>query len=111
MGGLADEETAAMLIAHELRDEEADTIADIEPGMNDVKFLGKVTSIGDIRTFERDEEDAEEGRVCNVDVADASGSVRVALWDDMAAAAEEQLRSDRCSASWAARKRGTADSK
>ena len=91
MGGLADEETAAMLIAHELRDEEADTIADIEPGMNDVKFLGKVTSIGDIRTFERDEEEAEEGRVCNVDVADASGSVRVALWDDMAAAAEEEL--------------------
>ncbi|EMA60803.1 single-stranded DNA binding protein [Halorubrum lipolyticum] len=91
MGGLADEETAAMLIAHELRDEEADTIADIEPGMNDVKFLGKVTSIGEIKTFERDEEDAEEGRVCNVDVADASGSVRVALWDEMAAAAEEQL--------------------
>ncbi|WP_280586108.1 single-stranded DNA binding protein [Halorubrum sp. Boch-26] len=91
MGGLADEETAAMLIAHELRDEEADTIADIEPGMNDVKFLGKVTSIGEIRTFERDDEESEEGRVCNVDVADASGSVRVALWDEMAAAAEEQL--------------------
>ncbi|OYR48793.1 single-stranded DNA binding protein [Halorubrum sp. Ea8] len=91
MGGLADEETAAMLIAHELRDEEADTIADIEPGMNDVKFLGKVTSIGEVRTFERDDEDAEEGRVCNVDVADASGSVRVALWDEMAAAAVEQL--------------------
>ncbi|WP_435094849.1 single-stranded DNA binding protein [Halorubrum sp. N11] len=91
MGGLADEETAAMLIAHELRDEEADTIADIEPGMNDVKFLGKVTSIGDIRTFERDDEDAGEGRVCNIDVADASGSVRVALWDEMAVGAEEQL--------------------
>ncbi|GAB3703324.1 single-stranded DNA binding protein [Halorubrum pallidum] len=91
MGGLADDETAAMLIAHELRDEEADTIADIEPGMNDVKFLGKVTSIGEIRTFDRDDEDAEEGRVCNIDVADASGSVRVALWDDMAGAAEDQL--------------------
>ena len=91
MGGLADEETAAMLIAHELRDEEADTIADIEPGMNEVKFLGKVTSIGDVRTFDRDGEDADEGRVCNVDVADASGSVRVALWDEMADAAEEQL--------------------
>ncbi|MFC7325771.1 single-stranded DNA binding protein [Halorubrum rutilum] len=91
MGGLADEETAAMLIAHELRDEEADTIADIEPGMNEVKFLGKVTSIGEVKTFERDDEEAEEGRVCNVDVADASGSVRVALWDDMAAAADEEL--------------------
>jgi len=91
MGGLADEETAAMLIAHELRDEQADTIADIEPGMSEVKFLGKVTSIGDVKTFERDGEDADEGRVCNVDVADASGSVRVALWDDMAAAAEEEL--------------------
>ncbi|WP_418283800.1 single-stranded DNA binding protein [Halorubrum sp. DTA46] len=92
MGGLADDETAAMLIAHELRDEEAETIADIEPGMNDVKFLGKVTSIGEIRTFERDDEDANEGRVCNIDVADASGSVRVALWDEMATATEEQLQ-------------------
>ncbi|WP_049984050.1 single-stranded DNA binding protein [Halorubrum sp. BV1] len=91
MGGLADDETAAMLIAHELRDEEADTIADIEPGMNDVKFLGKVTSIGDVRTFDRDDEEADEGRVCNIDVADASGSVRVALWDDMAAAAQDEL--------------------
>jgi len=90
MGGLADEETAAMLIAHELRDEEADTIADIEPGMNEVKFMGKVTSIGEVRTFERDGEDGE-GRVCNVDVADASGSVRVALWDEMAVGAEEEL--------------------
>ena len=90
-GGLADEETAAMLIAHELRDEEADTIADIEPGMNEVKFLGKVTSIGEVRTFERDGADAGEGRVCNVDVADASGSVRVAMWDEMADAAADEL--------------------
>jgi len=91
MGGLADEETQPCSSPTSCATRRADTIADIEPGMNDVKFLGKVTSIGDIRTFERDEEDAEEGRVCNVDVADASGSVRVALWDDMAAAAEEQL--------------------
>ncbi|QHS16872.1 single-stranded DNA binding protein [Halopenitus persicus] len=92
MGGLADEETAAMLIAHELRDEEVETIADIEPGMDDVKFLGKVTSIGEIRTFERDDDDdREEGRVCNVEIADESGSVRVALWDEMATGAAEEL--------------------
>jgi replication factor A1 len=90
MGGLADEETAAMLIAHELRDEEAETIADIEPGMDEVKFLGKVTSIGEIRTFDRDDTE-EDGRVCNVEIADESGSVRVALWDEMATAAQEQL--------------------
>ncbi|WP_096390595.1 single-stranded DNA binding protein [Halopenitus persicus] len=92
MGGLADEETAAMLIAHELRDEEVETIADIEPGMDDVKFLGKVTSIGEVRTFERDDDDdREEGRVCNVEIADESGSVRVALWDEMATGAAEEL--------------------
>ncbi|MCL7419172.1 MAG: replication factor A, partial [Halalkalicoccus sp.] len=42
MGGLADEATAAMLIAHELRDEEVTGISDIEPGMDEVKFLAKV---------------------------------------------------------------------
>ncbi|MGZ0748357.1 single-stranded DNA binding protein [Haloparvum sp. AD34] len=94
MGGLADEETAAMLIAHELNDEEVETIADIEPGMDDVKFLGKVTSIGEVRTFDRDDaedEEESEGRVCNVEVADASAAISVALWDDMATAAQDQL--------------------
>ncbi|MFC7204583.1 single-stranded DNA binding protein [Haloferax namakaokahaiae] len=90
MGGLADEETAAMLIAHELRDEEVNGIADIEPGMEDVKFLAKVVSIGDVRTFERDGED-EDGMVVNIEVADETGRIRVSLWDEMAAGAEENL--------------------
>ncbi|WP_416838635.1 single-stranded DNA binding protein [Haloferax sp. DFSO52] len=90
MGGLADEETAAMLIAHELRDEEVNGIADIEPGMEDVKFLAKVVSIGEVRTFERDGED-EDGRVLNIEVADETGRIRVSLWDQMAAGAEENL--------------------
>ncbi|MFC6725154.1 replication factor A, partial [Halobium palmae] len=61
MGGLADEETAAMLIAHELDDQggEVSGIADIEPGMDDVQFLAKVVSVGERRTFERDGEAAE----------------------------------------------------
>lgn len=91
MGGLADEETAAMLIAHDLRDEEVSGIADIEPGMDEVKFLGKVVSIGDVRTFERDGEDEPEGHVCNVEVADETGRIRISLWDDAAAAVPDQL--------------------
>ncbi|WP_436910971.1 single-stranded DNA binding protein [Halosimplex marinum] len=91
MGGLADEETAAMLIAHELNEGEVDTVADIEPGMDEVKFLAKVVSIGELRTFERDGED-EDGRVVNVEAADETGTVRLAFWDEQAASvAEGQL--------------------
>lgn len=90
MGGLADEETAAMLIAHDLTEGEVEGIADIEPGMEEVKFVGKVTSIGDMRTFDRDGED-DDGQVVNVEVADESGRVRVAMWDEDAAAAEQKL--------------------
>jgi replication factor A1 len=89
MGGLADEETAAMLIAHELRDEEVTGISDIEPGMDEVKFLAKVTGVGELRTFERDDED-EDGRVINVEAADATGTVRLAFWDEQANAIEAE---------------------
>jgi len=92
MGGLADEETAAMLIAHDIEGGEVETIADIEPGLEEVKFLGKVTGVGELRTFERDGEDGEdEGHVLNLDVADESGAVRVALWDADAVAAEAEI--------------------
>ncbi|WP_423743359.1 single-stranded DNA binding protein (plasmid) [Haladaptatus sp. SPP-AMP-3] len=91
MGGLADEETAAMLIAHELDESEVNGVADIEPGIEEVKFVAKVTSIGDVRTFERDGDDAEDGHVLNVDVADETGSIRISLWDEQAQAANEQL--------------------
>ncbi|ELY50633.1 single-stranded DNA binding protein [Natronorubrum bangense] len=90
MGGLADEETAAMLIAHEVGESEVGGIADIEPGMEEAKFVAKVTSIGEVRTFERDGED-EDGRVVNVEVADETGAVRAAFWDDHAEAAIEEL--------------------
>jgi replication factor A1 len=91
MGGLADDETAAMLIAHELRDQEVDGIADIDPGMDDVKFLAKVQRVGELRTFERDDEDAAEGKVINVDVADESGRITITMWDEMAEDAVERL--------------------
>jgi replication factor A1 len=91
MGGLADEETAAMLIAHELEDGEVNGVADIETEMDEVKFVAKVTSVGDVRTFERDDDENPEGRVANVDVADETGSVRISLWDEQAEAATDQL--------------------
>lgn len=92
MGGLADEETAAMLIAHEMTDQggEVSGIADIEPGMEEVKFLAKIVSIGELRTFERDGED-EDGRVVNIEVADETGRVRVSFWDRLAEGAIESL--------------------
>jgi replication factor A1 len=83
MGGLADEETAAMLLAHELNEGEVETIADIEAGMDEVKFLAKVMAIGDLKTFEREGED-EDGRVINVEAADETASVRLAFWDGQA---------------------------
>ncbi len=83
MEGLADEQTAAMIIAHELADGEVETVSEIEPAMDEVKFLAKVTSIGGVRTFERDD---GEGQVVNVDAADETGRVRLAFWDGKAEA-------------------------
>ncbi|SFR96620.1 replication factor A1 [Halomicrobium zhouii] len=88
MGGLADEETAAMLLAHELSENEVNAVADVEPGMEEVKFLAKVMAIGDLRTFERDGED-EEGRVLNVEAADESGAIRLTFWDEQAASIDD----------------------
>jgi replication factor A1 len=82
MEGLVDEETAAEILAHELADSEVDTVADIDPAMDEVKFLAKVRSIGDLRTFERDD---GEGRVINVEAADETRTVRLAFWDEQAA--------------------------
>jgi replication factor A1 len=83
MDGLADEETAAMILAHELKDSEVDTVADIDPALDEVKFLAKVRSVGDLRTFERDD---GEGTVLNVEAADETGTVRLAFWDEQAEA-------------------------
>ncbi|WP_435117582.1 single-stranded DNA binding protein [Halolamina sp. C58] len=92
MGGLADDETAAMLVAHELEDEggEVESVADIEPGMDDVKFVAKLVSIGEKRTFERDG-DQPDGQVVNTEVADESGRIRLSLWDEMAESALDEL--------------------
>ncbi|WP_248518401.1 OB-fold nucleic acid binding domain-containing protein [Salinarchaeum laminariae] len=57
MGGLADDETAAMLVAHELDEDggEVEGVAEIDAGMEEVKFAAKVVSLGELKTFERDD--------------------------------------------------------
>jgi replication factor A1 len=58
--------------------------------MDEVKFLAKVVSIGELRTFERDGED-EDGRVVNVDAADETDTIRLAFWDGQAEDVVENL--------------------
>lgn len=89
LAGLADEETAAMLVAHELEADRVLAIDDIEPEMQEAKFLAKVRSVGELRTFERDEED-EEGHVINVEAVDETGKVRLAFWDEQAQAIDAE---------------------
>ena len=90
MDGLADEETAAMLVAHELRESggEVEGVADVDPDADEVKFLAKVTGVGEVRTFERDGADEPDGKVANVEVADETGRVRLSFWDDLAEGVE-----------------------
>lgn len=90
MGGLVDEDAAAVLIADGLSSGKVQSIKEIDAGMDEVEFLGKVLSIGDLNTFSRDDGDSD-GTVCNIELGDETGQVRVALWDDMAKDAVEDL--------------------
>lgn len=87
LSGLVSEEGAAHLIAREegvelSEAEQAElTVDNIVPGMNRVDLKCKVVDISDVNTFERDG-DEEDGRVRNVVLGDATGTVRLTLWDD-----------------------------
>jgi replication factor A1 len=84
MGGLCDEHTAALLVAHDLGVEgvNAIKIKEITLDKKNVQFLGKITGISDPREFNRN--DGSLGRVCNVTVADETGEITVVLWDELA---------------------------
>ncbi len=90
MGGLCDEKTAAMLVAHDLDAEmsmsksksDAIKINDISLEKKNVCFIGKVTDVDRVREFSR--EDGSRGRVANILVSDDTGSIRVVLWDELA---------------------------
>lgn len=82
MAGLADEETAALLVAHEVEENRVRSIDELDPDLDQAKFLAKVRRVGELRTFER--EDDEDGYVINVEAADETGNVRLAFWDEYA---------------------------
>jgi replication factor A1 len=87
MGGLCDEKTAAMLVAHDLgaespKPQEFIKINDITLEKRNVSFTGKVMDVYEMREFSRD--DGSSGRVANIIVSDDTGSIRVVLWDELA---------------------------
>lgn len=85
MGGLCDEKTAAMLVAHDLGSHEniksnQIKIADITADSGNVNFIAKIMTIFPIKEFTRG--DGTTGRVANVLVGDETGNIRITLWDD-----------------------------
>ncbi len=81
MAGLCDRRTAAMLVARDLGTCEVITkIGSIRPEMGNATFLGRVLNISEIRKFQRS--DGSDGRVANLTLADETGTVRLALWDE-----------------------------
>ena len=80
MNGLCDSKTAAMLVASEFGLNETIKIKDITGDKGSVVFTAKVTSVGDIKEFTRDNDTV--GRVVNLTLADDTGSIRAALWDE-----------------------------
>jgi replication factor A1 len=80
MNGLCDIKTAAMLVASEMGVNEAVKIKDMGGDRSNVVFIAKVLSISDIHEFSRDNDTI--GRVVNLTLADDTGSIKAALWDE-----------------------------
>jgi replication factor A1 len=80
MNELCDYKTAAMIVASELGVNETIKIKDMSPEKSNVVFIAKVLSVGDIREFSRDNDTI--GRVANLNLADDTGSIKAALWDE-----------------------------
>jgi replication factor A1 len=86
MSGLCDEKTAALLVAHELGIDTVVQIAQIDAQTGTVAFVGKLMRVSPTREFSRD---GDVGYVANLVVSDATGSIRVVLWNDLAQHVEE----------------------
>ncbi|MCK5389132.1 MAG: hypothetical protein KAJ36_01495 [Candidatus Thorarchaeota archaeon] len=89
------DESAAMIVArelgvdlHKMSPSARQRIEDItESTKNVAGLVGRVDRIGTVRTFAR--KDGGEGKVASIFISDETGSIRVALWDEMTKAVSE----------------------
>lgn len=90
LGSIIDETTAAMLVVEEMGRAHI-RIADIAHSRTDIVcFFGKVLEKSEPRIFDRKNgEEGEKGVVANLVLGDPTGTVRLTLWDALAASVEE----------------------
>ncbi len=89
LGGAVDEVCAAMLVVEELGRSHI-RIGDIKNTSTAlVSFFGKILEVSPPREFTRDGEEAEPGLVASMILGDPTGTVKMTLWDSMAAAVPE----------------------
>tara|TARA_Y100000034_G_scaffold127597_1_gene180601 strand:- start:104 stop:1093 length:990 start_codon:yes stop_codon:yes gene_type:complete len=84
LNGLISKEGAAHLIANELGVKLFEDVGEVKinkllAGMRDVEVNGKVISLYEVRSFNRN---GREGRVASFLIGDETGRVRIAIWDE-----------------------------
>jgi len=82
LSGLISQEGAAQIVAAELGvnfDNETLKINELLPGMRKVNVVGKIINMFPVRSFKTRKGD--EGKVCNLVLADETSNVKVVLWD------------------------------
>ncbi|NHI83362.1 MAG: hypothetical protein EAX81_03570 [Candidatus Thorarchaeota archaeon] len=93
---IVNEESAAMIVARDLGIDMQQVsnkarlrIEDINENTRSVPLTAKIVSIGPVRTFTRKGEGGE-GKVASIVVADETGQIRIALWDDITRVVSEK---------------------
>ncbi len=80
LSGLVSREGAAQIVAAELGvnfDKEQFTIAEL-PGVKRANFVGQVLAVAPVRSYNKN---GREGKVGNLTLGDATGTIRCVLWD------------------------------
>ena len=83
LSGLISDEGAAYIVAKEIGidmvQQQKLNIESIIPGMQNADVTGKIVKISPVREFKTEK---AQGKVCNVTIADETGSVRLSLWNE-----------------------------